>query len=82
MSGLPVKPIKSEFLWVESWALGYLKSSRSDANVQLALTTAGYEGYRGGKLESSSQVRLKREVLQAALEMGTLYAQLACLVSQ
>ena len=52
MSGLPVKPIKSESLRVDSWALGYLKSSRSDATVQLALTTAGYEGYRGGKVKS------------------------------
>lgn len=82
MSGLPVKPIKSESLGVESWALEYLKSSLGDANVQLALTTAGYEGYRGEKLESSSQVRVKREVLQAALEKGTLDAQLACLVWQ
>ena len=52
MSGLPVKPIKSESLEVESWALEYLKSSRGDANVQLALATAGYEGYKGEKLKS------------------------------
>ena len=52
MSGLSDKPIKSESLGVESWALEYLKSSRGDAHVQLALTAAGYEGYRGEKLKS------------------------------
>lgn len=52
MSGFSDKPIKSESLGVESWALEYLKSSRGDANVQLALTAAGYEGYKGEKLKS------------------------------